>query len=333
MPSRYQSLALCTVSLCLWQSTPEPHPRFPAGPHPRASAEPHRVFRGCQPRQGADQHDRESPERGGRGETVKGEVRRRDQQRQDRRAGRAKLHQGRRRTRAVGCRLAAEAPDVLCGLEASALGRVPIIRGATAKHVPPNGRGLSPDALQSDRRQNAVQSQGRELVESRRHRPVQHHSAHHLRSARPAVCGHGSNHVAGVGFGGGLVPLRGPRQFPSRGAVPLGPAVFPITTFHKRRMGGVVVSCGDLFMVAIELYGPYSGDGIQGEMVCIDRGNHRKAQAILQERKCQKGTELGRFFLLGEKTEYIEVTSDATFFKLQYWVYINAPHRVKDTLT
>jgi len=112
-----------------------------------------------------------------------------------------------------------------------------------------------------------------------------------------------------------------------RGLEPLPPPSFVLKTadevhhtllegYHKRRMGGVVVSCGDLFMVAIEFYGPYSGDGIQGEMVCIDKGNHRNAQAILKERKCQKGTELGRFFLLGEKTEYIEVTSDATFFKL-----------------
>lgn len=84
--------------------------------------------------------------------------------------------------------------------------------------------------------------------------------------------------------------------------------------FYKRSKGGVVVSCGDSYMLAVEFDGPFGMGGIAGEMVYVDK--HPKAQAVVRGRRMVSAKELGRNFLLGETVQYIEATNESVFFDL-----------------
>jgi hypothetical protein len=84
--------------------------------------------------------------------------------------------------------------------------------------------------------------------------------------------------------------------------------------FYNQLKGGVVVSCGDNYMLAIEFDGPYGNGGIEGEMVFVD--NNTSAQAVVRERRCHRATELGRNFLAGETIQYIDITNESDFFNL-----------------
>eukprot|EP00984_Skeletonema_dohrnii_P009028 scaffold3387_cov122-Skeletonema_dohrnii-CCMP3373.AAC.2 len=83
--------------------------------------------------------------------------------------------------------------------------------------------------------------------------------------------------------------------------------------FHNQRKGGVVVSCGDDYMLAIEFDGPHGNGGVYGEMVFADKCT--SAQAVVRKRNCQRATELGRNFLAGETIQYID-TTEIDFFSL-----------------
>jgi hypothetical protein len=83
--------------------------------------------------------------------------------------------------------------------------------------------------------------------------------------------------------------------------------------FYNQLKGGVVVSCGDKYMLAIEFDGPYGNGGIEGEMVFVDRDT--SAQAVVRRRRC-RATELGRNFLAGETIQYIDITNEIEFFQI-----------------
>jgi len=87
-----------------------------------------------------------------------------------------------------------------------------------------------------------------------------------------------------------------------------------LDSFHNHGKGGVVISCGDKYMVAIEFDGPYGAGGVYGEMVYVDK--NRSALAVVRDRGCARAGELGRNFLMGETVEYIDTTNEDTFFKL-----------------
>lgn len=67
-----------------------------------------------------------------------------------------------------------------------------------------------------------------------------------------------------------------------------------LSAYHNQRKGGVVISCGDDYMISIELDGPYGNGGVYGVMVFADKCP--TAQAIVRDRGCQRATELGRNF-------------------------------------
>lgn len=87
-----------------------------------------------------------------------------------------------------------------------------------------------------------------------------------------------------------------------------------LSAFHRQRKGGVVVSCGDKYMLAIEFDGPHGNGGVYGEMVFADKG--ASTQAVVRDRGCQRATELGRNFLAGETVQYIDTTNEIDFFSL-----------------
>eukprot|EP00985_Skeletonema_marinoi_P014378 scaffold7278_cov147-Skeletonema_marinoi.AAC.7 len=58
--------------------------------------------------------------------------------------------------------------------------------------------------------------------------------------------------------------------------------------FHNQRKGGVVVSCGDDYMLAIEFDGPHGNGSVYGEMVFADKCT--SAQAVVRKRNCQRAT-------------------------------------------
>ena len=86
-----------------------------------------------------------------------------------------------------------------------------------------------------------------------------------------------------------------------------------LSAYHYQRKGGVVVSSGDKYMIAIEFDGPYANSGVYGEMVFVDRST--SAQSVVRDRGCQRATELGRNFLAGETIQYID-THEVDFFAL-----------------
>lgn len=86
-----------------------------------------------------------------------------------------------------------------------------------------------------------------------------------------------------------------------------------LDSFYKRKMGGAVVFHGSEYMMAVEFFGPYGNGGAEVEMVCVDRDP--KARAVARSRQCS-AKELGRMFLLGETTEYIEATDEGAFFSV-----------------
>ncbi len=63
-----------------------------------------------------------------------------------------------------------------------------------------------------------------------------------------------------------------------------------LSAFHRQRKGGVVVSCGDKYMLAIAFDGPHGNGGVYGEIVFADKG--ASAQAVVRDRGCQRATEL-----------------------------------------
>jgi hypothetical protein len=87
-----------------------------------------------------------------------------------------------------------------------------------------------------------------------------------------------------------------------------------LNSYYNRRKGGVVVSYGDSYMIAIEYFGPSGNGGIIGDMVYVDK--NPKARAVVQGRRCARATELGTNFLLGETVDYIEATNEDAFFTL-----------------
>mmetsp|Transcript_802 Transcript_802/g.1504 ORF Transcript_802/g.1504 Transcript_802/m.1504 type:complete len:219 (+) Transcript_802:55-711(+) len=87
-----------------------------------------------------------------------------------------------------------------------------------------------------------------------------------------------------------------------------------LNAFYTLRKGGVVVSCGSQYMIAVEFDGPAAGGGIQGEMVFVD--TDASAQAVVKGRKCERATELGRNFLTGETVAYYDTTEESVFFSL-----------------
>ncbi|KAL7495910.1 hypothetical protein ACHAWT_006717 [Skeletonema menzelii] len=87
-----------------------------------------------------------------------------------------------------------------------------------------------------------------------------------------------------------------------------------LSAYHRQRKGGVVVSCGDDYMIAIEFDGPHGNGGVYGEMVFTDKCG--SAQAVVRDRGCQRATELGRNFLAGETVQYIDTTHEIDFFNL-----------------
>lgn len=87
-----------------------------------------------------------------------------------------------------------------------------------------------------------------------------------------------------------------------------------LSAFHQQRKGGVVVSCGDKYMLAIEFDGTHGNGGVYGEMVFADKC--ASAQAVVRDRGCQRATELGRNFLAGETVQYIDTANENDFFSL-----------------
>lgn len=86
-----------------------------------------------------------------------------------------------------------------------------------------------------------------------------------------------------------------------------------LDSYHKRRKGGAVVFFGSEFVMAVEFFGPYGNGGASVEMVYVDRDPN--ARAVAKSRQCS-AKELGRNFLLGETTEFIEATDEGAFFSV-----------------
>lgn len=86
-----------------------------------------------------------------------------------------------------------------------------------------------------------------------------------------------------------------------------------LQAYHGLGKGGVIVSSGDQYMIAIEFDGPTSDGGVYGEMTYVD--NDREAQAVVVGRSCDQARELGRNFLMGETMVYYS-TSEGVFFSL-----------------
>uniref|UniRef100_A0A7S3VG69 Uncharacterized protein n=1 Tax=Chaetoceros debilis TaxID=122233 RepID=A0A7S3VG69_9STRA len=89
-----------------------------------------------------------------------------------------------------------------------------------------------------------------------------------------------------------------------------------LASYHERRMGGAVISCGNKYMVAVEFNGPcgHGGHGIDGDMVYVDKDP--LARSVVQRRGCARATELGSNFLMGETVEYIETMNEGAFSNL-----------------
>lgn len=87
-----------------------------------------------------------------------------------------------------------------------------------------------------------------------------------------------------------------------------------LDSYFKRKMGGAVVFFDDEYMLAVEFFGPRGARCAEAEMVYV--GRDRSARAVVQQRGCASAKELGRNFLLGETTEYIEATNESSFFAL-----------------
>ncbi len=87
-----------------------------------------------------------------------------------------------------------------------------------------------------------------------------------------------------------------------------------LDAFFKFEKGGVVISCGSKYMIAIEFDGPHNGNGVYGEMAFVDKS--RQAQAVVRDRGCARAGELGRNFLMGETIQYLDTTNEDAFFRL-----------------
>mmetsp|Transcript_48936 Transcript_48936/g.59016 ORF Transcript_48936/g.59016 Transcript_48936/m.59016 type:complete len:222 (+) Transcript_48936:35-700(+) len=114
-----------------------------------------------------------------------------------------------------------------------------------------------------------------------------------------------------------MVPKKTPMPAPDPNAVinnikSLHEAV--LGAFYYLKKGGVVISCGSKYMMAIEFDSPHGNGGVNGEMVYADKD--RKAQSVVRKRGCERATELGRNFLAGETTHYIDTTDEHIFFRL-----------------
>lgn len=107
-------------------------------------------------------------------------------------------------------------------------------------------------------------------------------------------------------------PVNDPSTMINSGYKSLHEAV--IGAYYNLKKGGVVVSCGNDYMIAVEFDGPHGDGGIYGEMVYVDK--NPKALAVVRERGCQRATELGRNFLMGETIHYIDTTDENSFFNL-----------------
>ncbi|KAL3926733.1 MAG: hypothetical protein SGBAC_013355 [Bacillariaceae sp.] len=84
--------------------------------------------------------------------------------------------------------------------------------------------------------------------------------------------------------------------------------------YYQLRKGGMIVSCGDRYMIAIEFDGAFGEGGVCGPMTFVDNG--RKSQAVLKSRKCNHAKALGRNFLLGETVVYFDTVQESIFFDL-----------------
>ncbi|CAJ1960400.1 unnamed protein product [Cylindrotheca closterium] len=87
-----------------------------------------------------------------------------------------------------------------------------------------------------------------------------------------------------------------------------------LQAYYQLRKEGVVVSCGNEYMIAIEFDGPDGGGGICGEMTYVD--NDKKAQAVVKGRGCVQARQLGRNFLSGESIIYYNTSQESVFFDL-----------------
>ena len=88
-----------------------------------------------------------------------------------------------------------------------------------------------------------------------------------------------------------------------------------LDAYHKRKMEGVVISGGDVYMIAIKFSGVFQFDGVQGTMVFIDKWD-KKGKAMIKERNVTYGRELGRLFLYNLRTQYILCNNERSFVKL-----------------
>ncbi len=84
--------------------------------------------------------------------------------------------------------------------------------------------------------------------------------------------------------------------------------------FYNLKKGGVIVSYGNKYMIAIEFDGSHGNGGVYGQMAYVDRDP--QAQAVVRRRGCQRATELGRNFLTGETIHYIDTTDERVFYRL-----------------
>lgn len=83
-----------------------------------------------------------------------------------------------------------------------------------------------------------------------------------------------------------------------------------LASFHERKQGGAVVTCGDKLMVAVEFMGPFQNGGATVDMVYADK--NPQCQAVWQQRGCTP-RDLGAAFLTGETIEFIETDDEGEF--------------------
>ena len=109
------------------------------------------------------------------------------------------------------------------------------------------------------------------------------------------------------------IPVTAPKTNISEGgAQTLHEAV--LGAFYKLRKGGIIISCGNKYMLAVEFDGPLGDGGVDGQMVFVDKDP--SALTVVRERGCQRATELGRNFLAGETIHYVDTTDESSFFHL-----------------
>ena len=82
-----------------------------------------------------------------------------------------------------------------------------------------------------------------------------------------------------------------------------------LDAFYVKQKGGVIVRCGQNYMMAIEFDGPLRNGGIEGEMTFVGRGPTRS-------RNSRSALELGKAFLHGETIHYIDCNNEEDFFAL-----------------